>query len=82
MSSPMRETFPFRPPFPECSADCFMTAFSWRRTSRAEMWTHGMFQESCWTISDKALAIGGGVLEAVLMAISGKNTKFKSQKSE
>ena len=26
-------------------------------------------QESCWTISDKALAIGGGALEAVLMAI-------------
>lgn len=26
-------------------------------------------KESCWTISDKALAIGGGVLEAVLMAI-------------
>ena len=27
-------------------------------------------QESCWTISDKALAIGGGVLEAVLMAMN------------
>ena len=27
-------------------------------------------QESCWTISDKALAIGGGVLEAVLMAVN------------
>jgi xanthine dehydrogenase accessory factor len=27
-------------------------------------------QESCLTISDKALAIGGGVLEAVLMAIN------------
>ncbi len=27
-------------------------------------------QGSCWTISDKALAIGGGVLEAVLMAIN------------
>jgi xanthine dehydrogenase accessory factor len=27
-------------------------------------------RESCWTISDKALAIGGGVLEAVLMAIN------------
>ncbi len=26
--------------------------------------------ESCWTISDKALAIGGGALEAVLMAIN------------
>ena len=29
-------------------------------------------QESCWTISDKALAIGGGVLEAVLMALNGE----------
>ncbi len=29
-------------------------------------------QESCWTISDKALAIGGGVLEAVLMALKAK----------
>jgi len=29
-------------------------------------------QESCLTISDKALAIGGGVLEAVLMAINGR----------
>ncbi|MGM0428047.1 MAG: selenium-dependent molybdenum cofactor biosynthesis protein YqeB [Thermodesulfobacteriota bacterium] len=28
-------------------------------------------QESCWTISDKALAVGGGVLEAVLMTING-----------
>jgi xanthine dehydrogenase accessory factor len=27
-------------------------------------------EESCWTISDKALAIGGGALEAVLMAIN------------
>ena len=27
-------------------------------------------QENCWTISDKALAIGGGVLEAVMMAIN------------
>lgn len=27
-------------------------------------------KENCWTISDKALAVGGGVLEAVLMAIS------------
>jgi len=27
-------------------------------------------RESCWAISDKALAIGGGVLEAVLMAIN------------
>ncbi len=27
-------------------------------------------EESCWTISDKALAIGGGVLEAVLMAVN------------
>ena len=27
-------------------------------------------QESCWLISDKALAIGGGALEAVLMAIN------------
>ena len=27
-------------------------------------------QESCWTISDKALAIGGGALEAVMMAIN------------
>ncbi len=26
-------------------------------------------RESCWAISDKALAIGGGVLEAILMAI-------------
>ncbi|MBW1775119.1 MAG: hypothetical protein JRJ82_19870 [Deltaproteobacteria bacterium] len=26
-------------------------------------------QENCWTISDKALAIGGGVLEAILMHI-------------
>ncbi|MEJ2587384.1 MAG: selenium-dependent molybdenum cofactor biosynthesis protein YqeB [Deltaproteobacteria bacterium] len=26
-------------------------------------------RDSCWTISDKALAIGGGVLEAVLMAM-------------
>jgi len=26
-------------------------------------------RESCWVISDKALAVGGGVLEAVLMAI-------------
>ncbi len=39
-------------------------------------------RESCWTISDKALAIGGGVLEAVLMVISGKNTGFRSQNSE
>ncbi|MCP4576490.1 MAG: EF2563 family selenium-dependent molybdenum hydroxylase system protein, partial [Deltaproteobacteria bacterium] len=29
-------------------------------------------QESCWTISDKALAIGGGVLEAVLMALNSE----------
>ncbi len=29
-------------------------------------------KESCWTVSDKALAIGGGVLEAVLMAITGE----------
>lgn len=28
-------------------------------------------QESCLTISDKALAVGGGVLEAVLMALNG-----------
>jgi len=27
-------------------------------------------RESCWTISDKALAIGGGVLEAILTAIN------------
>ena len=27
-------------------------------------------EESCWTISDKALAIGGGVLEAVLTVIN------------
>ncbi len=27
-------------------------------------------QENCWTISDKALSIGGGALEAVLMAIN------------
>ncbi len=27
-------------------------------------------RENCWTISDKALAIGGGVLEAVLIAIN------------
>ena len=26
-------------------------------------------KESCWTISDKALAIGGGALEAVMMAV-------------
>jgi len=27
-------------------------------------------KESCWTISDKALAVGGGVLEAALMTIN------------
>ena len=27
-------------------------------------------KESCWTISDKALAIGGGALEAVMMAVN------------
>ncbi|MFP4087375.1 MAG: selenium-dependent molybdenum cofactor biosynthesis protein YqeB [Desulfobacteraceae bacterium] len=27
-------------------------------------------RENCWTISDKALAIGGGVLEAILMALN------------
>jgi len=32
-------------------------------------------RESCWTISDKALAIGGGVLEAVLMAITSCLTR-------
>jgi len=32
-------------------------------------------RESCWTISDKALAIGGGVLEAVLMAITSSLTR-------
>jgi len=26
-------------------------------------------REHCWTISDKALAIGGGVLEAILMTL-------------
>lgn len=31
-------------------------------------------QENCWTISDKALAVGGGVLEAVLMAIHRKGS--------
>jgi len=39
-------------------------------------------QESCWTISDKALAIGGGVLEAVMMAVNGWNAEFRRQNSE
>jgi xanthine dehydrogenase accessory factor len=39
-------------------------------------------QESCRTISDKALAIGGGVLEAVMMAINGWNAESRRQNSE
>jgi xanthine dehydrogenase accessory factor len=39
-------------------------------------------EESCWTISDKALAIGGGALEAVLMAINGGNTGFRRENPE
>ena len=34
----------------------------------------GDVRESCRLISDKALAIGGGVLEAVLMAITSSAT--------
>jgi xanthine dehydrogenase accessory factor len=29
--------------------------------------------EHCFTVSDKALAIGGGVLEAIMAYLSGRN---------